>query len=99
MNKIALVKWTNGMFFNGGAHFLSQDIPASTQMAAYLHFPITNGRQGLDYIASRGQHADGSKYYTQVLDKLSGDTGDSPLFEGSRRFNNSHDLITLHKPG
>ncbi len=99
INKLALVKWSKGMFFNGGAHFLSQDVPASREMAAYLHFPVTNGRQGLDYIVSRGQHADGSKHYAEILEGLSDGTL-SPMFEGSRRYTSSRDLITLNpRPG
>lgn len=96
ITKLALVKWAKGMFFSGGSHHLSQDVPVSAELAAYLHFPITNGQEGIDYLIARGQHAGGSKYYVEAREKMDTISG-TPLYDGSSRYTNSRDLAALLK--
>ncbi len=91
--KLGLIRWQAGLRFNGGAHKVDQPIQVSESIAAFLHYAFTRGRAGVEYIAKRGQHADGGKYYYHLLQ---GDgLNQSPSFEGSRTYKSPADLAGL----
>ena len=54
LSKLPLLRWQAGGTFNGGTHHLSTRIPLSREKAVLLHFPLTRGAEGIDYIATRG---------------------------------------------
>lgn len=92
--KLGLIRWRRGMRFNGGAHKLDRAIPCSESIAVFLHYPFTRGREGLAYIAARGQHAGGAGHYAQMLEREQV-LARSPVFEGSRRYTGPESLSGL----
>jgi hypothetical protein len=58
------------------------------ERAALLHYPLTRGRAGLEYVIGRGQHMAGSQYYRWILDRAEA----SPMFEGSQRYETPESL-------
>lgn len=89
--KIGLFKWQPGTVFNG--HVMDRPVRLSESIAALLHFPLTRGRAGVEYIVQRGQHAGGSRYYKALLD--GGGLDRSPVFEHSRRYEGPESLTGL----
>lgn len=97
ITKLALVKWVKGMRHSGAQHHVTHVLRVSEETGAYLHFPITRGKAGLSYISTRGQHAGGSKAYSDALgqeDRLA----QSPLYSGSKHYTHSSDLGPLLTP-
>lgn len=90
-SKIPLLKWREGMRFQGGAHAISQPLRLSQQRAALLHFKFSAGADGLRYIAQRGQHASGSRSYHRMIDQTRV-MARSPVFEGTLRYQTSASL-------
>ncbi|MFZ5964029.1 glycosyltransferase family 2 protein [Thalassococcus sp. BH17M4-6] len=89
--KVGVFRWQEGTLFNG--HTMNRRLRMSESIAALLHFPLTRGRAGIEYIVNRGQHAGGSKYYKTLLD---GDGLDaSPLCEHSLRYDGPQSLSDL----
>jgi hypothetical protein len=82
ISKLPLIKWQAGMEVYGGAHAVRPGLRLGRERAALLHFPLTRGRSGLEYIIGRGQHMAGAQYYRWILDRAEA----SPMFEGSRRY-------------
>ncbi|MCR8548067.1 glycosyltransferase family 2 protein [Salipiger sp. P9] len=91
--KLGLLRWRRGWQFNGGAHKLDAAIPMSESIAAFLHYPFTRGREGIEYIAKRGQHADGSGHYKRLLDGEG--LAQSPVYAGSKRYTGPEALAGL----
>lgn len=94
--KLGLIRWQAGMRFNGGAHKVDRLLPVSESIAGFLHYPFTRGRAGVEYIAARGQHAGGGKYYQRLLD--SGLLDRSPVCPTTRRYSAPADLAGLIRP-
>lgn len=92
--KLGLLRWQSGWRFNGGAHKLDAPVPVSESIAAFLHYPFTRGREGIAYIATRGQHAEGSRFYREILE-VGGPLDRSPVFAYTRRFDGVADLAGL----
>ncbi len=91
--KLGLLRWRKGLRFNGGAHKLSGELVMSESIAVFLHYAFTRGRAGVEYIASRGQHADGARAYKALL---SGDgLARSPVFQHSKRYDGVQSLAGL----
>lgn len=65
--KLPLVKWRAGLRYGGGPHAVNARLPLSESVGALLHYKFTRGADGLAYVAERGQHADGSRYYRSML--------------------------------
>lgn len=91
--KLGLIRWRAGLRFNGGAHKLSGVVPLSESIAVFLHYPFTRGRVGVEYIAARGQHAEGSRAYASLLE--GGALDRSPAFRQSRRYDGVASLAGL----
>lgn len=68
LTKLGLVRWQEGMLFNGGAHKLNKRLPISESIAAFLHYPFTRGELGIEYTSNRGQHVGNGKHYMSLLD-------------------------------
>ena len=90
-SKIPFLKWENGIFFYGGAHALSKKIALSRKNAVVLHFKFASGVDGLNYVAQRGQHADGSELYKRLL-RQTEVLAASPVFEGSKNYTDGTSL-------
>ena len=82
--KLGLLKWRKGMRFAGGPHKADTPLRCSEAIAAFLHYPLTRGRAGVEYIAQRGQHADDSEHYKRLLD--GGALERTPVYDGSKRY-------------
>jgi hypothetical protein len=96
--KLGLVRWRTGLRFAGGAHKIDARLTVSDAIAAFLHFPFTRGRAGLEYVAARGQHASGGGYYAHML--AAGDVlARSPVCRWTRRYSGSVSLAGLLRPG
>ena len=93
-SKLPLIKWERGLFFNGGAHAVSKDLPMYSKSAALLHFRFTRGIQGLKYTAIRGQHAANGSYIKKILNSVTF-RSDTPISNYSRKFVNSASLRDL----
>ena len=91
--KLGLLKWRKGLRFNGGAHKLSGVVPMSESTAVFLHYPFTRGRAGVEYIARRGQHADGARAYQSLLEGEQLKT--SPIYKRSKRYEGVQSLAGL----
>ncbi|APZ53473.1 glycosyltransferase family 2 protein [Salipiger abyssi] len=91
--KLGLLKWKTGMRFAGGPHKADTALRCSEAIAAFLHYPLTRGRKGVEYIAQRGQHADDSEHYKRLLE--GGALERSPVFAGSKRYSGPGDLAGL----
>ncbi len=86
LTKVPLVKWQRGLRYNGGAHHLSANLTPATENGVLLHFAITQGVDGVAYLANRGQHAAGGGYYRSILD--SGALSDlNPVYSGTSTLN------------
>ena len=92
--KLGLLKWRRGMSFSGGAHAVSARLRLSNRVAAFLHYPVTRGADGLAYLVERGQHTDGSLFYRRILDAEK-QLARSPVFAHSRRYEDSGSLSGL----
>ncbi|MFP4274237.1 MAG: hypothetical protein ACLFRU_04360 [Paracoccaceae bacterium] len=94
LTKLGLIRWQAGLRFNGGAHKVTRAIPISESRAVFLHYPFTRGREGLEYIADRGQHAQGGSYYARMLarDEV---LAVSPAGAGSARYTGPASLGAL----
>jgi hypothetical protein len=88
ISKLPLIKWRAGMEVYGGAHAVRPGVRLGRERAALLHYPLTRGRAGLEYVIGRGQHMAGSQYYRWILDRA----GASPMFEGSQRYETPESL-------
>ena len=95
--KLGLLRWKRGMRFAGGPHKADTALRCSESIAAFLHYPLTRGRKGVEYIAQRGQHADGSEHYKRLL--KGGTLEQSPVFGGSKRYTGPEDLAGLIRGG
>ena len=97
--KLGLLRWQAGMRFAGGPHKADTALRCSEAIAAFLHYPLTRGRKGVEYIAQRGQHADNSEHYRKLLD--GGALDRSPVFGGSKRYDGPQSLQGLirERPG
>lgn len=91
LTKVPLVRWQTGLRFYGGAHAVDRALTLGTERGALLHFPVTRGLDGLEYTASRGQHAAGSGYYKRLVERVSV----SPVYDGSRRLRSMDDLAPV----
>ena len=95
LTKVPLVRWQTGLRFYGGAHAMNRVLPLGSERGVLLHFPITRGLEGLEYVTGRGQHADGSAYYRRLLDRAAV----SPFYPGSRRLRSMSDLEQIFGTG
>ncbi|KMK66347.1 glycosyltransferase family 2 protein [Puniceibacterium sp. IMCC21224] len=91
--KLGLIRWQKGLRFNGGAHKLSGVVPLSESIAVFLHYPFTRGRAGVEYIAARGQHAEGARAYKSLLEGEGLDH--SPVCATTRRYDGVASLAGL----
>ena len=94
LGKLGLLRWRKGMRLSGGAHSVNRRIVVSESMAAFLHFKFTQGTHGLRYLADRGQHANGSVYYKEIL-KRSDLLSRSPVCEITRMYRDSGSLAGI----
>ncbi|WP_233252553.1 glycosyltransferase family 2 protein [Maritimibacter sp. 55A14] len=92
--KLALIKWRKGMTFSGGSHAVTGRLKLSERSAVLLHFKFTRGEAGLEYIAKRGQHAGGGRYYRKILENQDILTA-SPISAHTRRFTGADSLGML----
>lgn len=90
-SKIPFLKWKKGLFFYGGAHALSRILPLSGHNCILLHFKFVAGLDGLNYIAARGQHADDSKFYKNIVNQKKV-LSEAPTFQGTHSYENSTSL-------
>tara|TARA_R110000850_G_scaffold98586_2_gene204782 strand:- start:819 stop:1883 length:1065 start_codon:yes stop_codon:yes gene_type:complete len=82
--KVPLVKWRTDLRYNGGAHHLSLPLPPASEYGVLLHYPITRGVEGINYTATRGQHAHGSAHYHTM--GTSASLSDlNPVYSGTSR--------------
>jgi len=96
MTKLGLLRWRQGMRFNGGAHKLNEALAVSESIAGFLHYPFTRGAAGIEYISNRRQHADGAKHYRALAkDDL---LDQSPIYANSKRYESKSDLKGLIRP-
>lgn len=68
VTKLTLLKWRCGLGFSGGSHSVTQHLRVSERAGVLLHFKFTKGIAGLQYLAARGQHAGGGRYYRRMLE-------------------------------
>lgn len=66
-SKLGMIRWRRGFDFSGGAHAVNCRVRISKRLCAFLHFPVTRGVDGIEYVANRGQHSRGSYYYKRML--------------------------------
>lgn len=93
LTKLPLLKWKRGSAFYGGAHAVSQHYQLSKETAVLLHYPITKGTQGVQYVVDRRQHAEQSGYYREILDKSDPKSGEIMFHcDASSEFTSSTDL-------
>jgi len=92
--KLGLIRWRAGLRFNGGAHKVDAALPLSESIAVFLHYAFTRGRAGMEYIASRGQHAARGGYYRRMLAAEEA-LARSPLCPASRRYDGPASLAGL----
>lgn len=91
LTKVPLVKWRSGLRYNGGAHHLSADLEPAREYGVLLHYAITQGTEGVAYLANRGQHANGGGYYQSILDR--GELSSiNPVYPGTSCLNSIADL-------
>lgn len=88
LSKLPLVKWQKGMEVYSGVHAIRPGPRLSRERGVLLHYPLTRGREGLQYNIERGQHMAGSVYYKWIVDQAEA----SPMFHGSRAYANPSDL-------
>ncbi len=89
LTKVPLLRWRAGTRFSGGAHAIRPAYRLARERAALLHYPITRGMAGIEYVVARGQHVDGGSYYRSLL--AAG--GLNPCYDGSTRMETVDDLI------
>lgn len=87
--KVPLIRWKKGYFFNGGAHHISQKLKLPKEKGVILHYPLTKGEDGVNYIVQRSQHSAGSKYY-RLLETF---WDINPLYFGSSRASSAQDVL------
>lgn len=88
ISKLPLIRWQRGMEVYGGAHAVRPALRLGQERAALLHYPLTRGRAGLEYVIARGQHMAGAEYYRWILERAEA----SPMFAGSRRYTDPSSL-------
>jgi hypothetical protein len=81
--KLTLLKWRRGLGFSGGSHSVTQPLRVSERAGALLHYKFTKGLGGLKYLADRGQHAGGGRYYKRMLEDRDV-LASSPCYTGTR---------------
>lgn len=89
--KLTLLKWRVGLGFSGGSHSVTQHLRVSEHAGALLHFKFTKGLGGLQYLANRGQHAGGGRYYKRMLGARDVLTS-SPCYSGTLKVTGSASL-------
>lgn len=94
MTKIPLLRWDEAIGFSGGCHALSVPRRLSESMVALLHFKFTRGVSGIEYIAHRGSHAEGSDAYRRML-AMQDILRRSPIWPGSLRYQDSRSLAGI----
>ncbi len=88
MTKIPVVRWQSGMRFYSGAHALNRPLNLASERAAMLHYPVTQGLEGIRRIVSRGQHAGNSVYYRRMEEVVR----TNPRYAGTARFDTVADI-------
>ncbi|MEJ6390309.1 glycosyltransferase family 2 protein [Gymnodinialimonas ulvae] len=96
LNKFALLKWPKGAKFARGPHSIDKKVAVSEHLAASLHYKFYKGREGLSYSVGRGQHA-GKSALSKLILADNCENGQSPVFEGSKRFEGVKSLSKLLK--
>lgn len=89
--KLTLLKWRSGLGFSGGSHSVTQPVRVSEHAGALLHFKFTKGLSGLQYLAARGQHAGGGRYYKRMLGATEV-LSSSPCYDGTLEVRGSASL-------
>ena len=90
--KTPIVFWKRGMLWS--AHNLSFGQAGRRlypEMAVLLHYKITRGIAGIEYIAARGQHIQGGAAYRQLL--LADCAYVNPMCEITRKFADSRSVF------
>jgi len=91
LTKVPLVKWRTSLRYNGGAHHVSANLKPAGEFGVLLHYAITQGADGVAYLANRGQHAAGGGYYRSILDK--GTLSNlNPVYSGTSHLTSIADL-------
>ncbi len=85
LTKVPLVRWRKGLFYYNGAHALSEPMNVSREKMALLHFCFASGSSGFEHKAERGQHAEGSRFYQEMLDSDKARRS-SPVFKGTLEY-------------
>jgi hypothetical protein len=95
LKKTPLVKWANGMMYEASTHTI-RDLRLSSLTGALLHFKFFSSfyDQVREEVA-RKEHWDGAAQYESYLDVLIKNPNLTAFFDGSKRYNDSAQLVRL----